>query len=1235
MEFRILGPLEALDDGRPVPLDRRLSRALLAYLLLHANEPVSSERLVDQLWGEHPPKTAVASLQNYVSRLRKSIGNDRLRLEPAGYVLRVDPERFDLARFERLVAEARTAPAAERARLLRAAIALWRGEPLEDLAFEEFAQAEIAQLTERLSSAIEYRVEADLELGAGAELVDELEGLVAAHPLRERLRAQLMLALYRAGRQADALDAYRGARRMLRDELGLEPSEELRALERRILEHDPTLFAANPVQVAIESRRSVSVLFCDVVDSTRLATTLDAEAYRLLMSSYYEAATRVVLAHGGSVEKFIGDAVMAVFGFPELHEDDALRAVRAAVDVRGAIECLETKQPLSVRLAVNTGEVVTSAEDDRPQVTGAAISVAAHLGKRAAANEILLGDKTFRLVRDAVFAEPIDLGDELHAHKLKGLQVGAERVPRGEAPLVGRKRELRKLRAAFQHATKERTCGVVTLVGEAGIGKTRLAREFVASVRDETRVVVGRCVAYGAGATYLPVAELVRGVVPEATPAGIASLLVGEDDSEQVAQRLAEVVGFAEGPAAPGESFWAIRRFLEVLARERPLLVAFDDMHWAEPTLLDLIEYLGEWADGPMLIVGLARGELLEAVPAWGGPTSTGFLVELEPLAHGDVGALLDELAGGALAPHVRRRIVERAGGNPLFAEQLLALAAEAPSVSLDETPATVEALIASRLHRLDPLELGVLRAAAVIGRLFTGPELEALVPVQDSVLRSLVRRALVHPMEARGQYRFHHVLVRDVAYHGIPKAGRAALHEQAARNLERRDGADEIIGYHLEQAYAYRAALDRDLARAHALAADAGDRLGRAGIRAWKRADVAAATKLLRRATSLLPETDPSRGWLLCELGLALRAAGQWPAAHGMLEDAIGIAIEAGDRGLELRARIELAHGRIHESGDAAAVSDHLDLAASAIPTLEELRDDRSLGRAWLLIGLIRGNFQLQYAALEEAAVKASRHYRSAGWSSSTSLSALMNALYYGPRPVARALETCDRLMREHSGDSASEANILQWLGGLEAMRGRFDEARRDIARAKEIYEELGLRLAAVDGCGLVLADVETLAGRMDVAEQQLREACGVCLQMNQAALLASRAAELGDVLCSLGQYEEADEWTQRSRETTDVHDLHAGVSWRGVAARLAARRGDFDLAVRLVDESIKIMRRSDALNQRAKVALDHAEVCRCAGRQDEARRGVKHALRLYAAKGNEAGAANARLLTHSSAFV
>jgi DNA-binding SARP family transcriptional activator len=1234
MEFRILGPLEAVDEGRRVELPRRLSRALLAYLLLHANEPVSADRLIEELWAGAAPKTATASLQNYVSRLRKALGAETIQLEPAGYVLRVDPERFDLARFDRLVDEAQGAPAKQRAELLRAALSLWRGDPLDDLAFEEFAQEEIALLGERRVAALEARIDADLELGRGAELVDELEALIAEHPLRERLRGQLMLALYRAGRQADALAAYHEARRALDVELGLEPSEELRALERKILEQDASLAGASAVRpTATESRRVVTVLFCDIVDSTRLATRLDPEAYRQVMSVYFNTVRTVIEAHGGTVEKFIGDAVMALFGVPELHEDDALRAVRAAVETRDAIARLneETSRDwnaeLAIRIAINTGEVMASGEG----ATGAPINIAAHMEKRARPNEIVLGDETHRFVRDAVYAEHIELGDDLHAWRLDEVIAEAPAVAQPlEAPLVGRKQELRRLRNAFNRARKEKQCVVATIVGEAGIGKTRLGRALVTALGDQARVLVGRCVSYGAGATFLPVAEIVKRAAPEASVEGIAALLVGEEDGEQVAHRVAALAGLAEAPAAPGEAFWAVRRLFESLAREKPLLVAFEDIHWAEPTLLDLIEYLGEWAEGPITVLCLARPDLLETRPGWGGPTSTGFLVEVEPLVAEDVGSLLEQLAGGPVAPDVQAKITERAGGNALFAQQLLALASEAPDVSLDEAPPTVEALIASRLDRLDPGERGVLQHASVFGRHFTRADIQDLGPFSDADLASLERRALVHAIEDR--FVFHHALVRDVAYRGIPKGERAELHEHAADSLDRRNAVDELVGFHLEQAYVYRTEVGRIDDRARRLARGAGDRLDRAGIRAWKRADAPAAVNLLTRATDLLPREDPRRRELLCELGIAARNAGHQDEFVRFLEEAAQSAAESGDRRVELRARIELEYVRMFD--DARAADRALDLASSAIPTFEAAGDDRSLGRAWLAIGAVLVDFKMRNARGEEAAEKAVSYYQRGGWSPSTSLAVLVGSLHWGPRPVEKAIARCEQLLSQHAGDRASEANVLYVLGGLEAMRGRFDEGLARVDAARAMYDELGL-IASVEAMGRNRALIEILAGHLEEAEQHLRESCMASVRRNQASYVSSQAAELADVLYRLARYDEAQTWAHTACDQAGEGDLHAQVVWRAIEARLAARRGELELGVSLGTAAVEIMEQTDAVSHHAKVLLDFAEVLRLAGNETGTRTAVKKAEALYRAKGNVAGLEVANSLLTTNALV
>jgi DNA-binding SARP family transcriptional activator len=1202
-------------------MDRQRMRALLAFLLLHANEPVSSDRLIDEVWGPTPAKTAGASLQNYVSRLRKAIGAELLVSQPAGYVLRVDPERFDLARFERLTAEARGAEPRERAEKLRAALALWRGPALEDLAFEPFARDEVGRLEEARLAALEQRIEADLELGSAGELVGELEQLVGEQPLRERFRAQLMLALYRAGRQADALEAYQDARRVLMDELGLEPSEELRALQQAILRQDASLGAGSGTLVERgPDRRTVTVLFCDLVDSTRLAADLDPEVYRQLISRYFELVREPIARHGGTIEKFIGDAVMAVFGVPQLHEDDALRAARAAVEVQAALRDEEWDVPLAARIGVSTGEVhVLSAPGEDLHVSGAVASVAAQLEESAPPDGILIANATHRLVRDAVKAEPVE-----EAWLLEDVVADAPAYARRfDAPLVGREAELARLLGVYANASADKHCRVVTVVGEAGIGKTRLARELVASVRHEARVLVGRCVSYGEGATYLPITEIVRKAVEEYSLAGIRELVETEGDADAIAQRVAELTGIAESPAAPGEAFWAVRRLLEAIARAGPVLVVLDDIHWGEPTLLDLVEYLGEWAEGPILLLCLAREELLEQRSGWGGPRSTGFLVELEPLPTDELGTLVKQLAGKPVDPKIQDHIVEHSGGNPLFAEQLLALATE--GVVLERPPATVEALLASRLDRLDLRELEVLRRAAVVGRRFSRAELRDLTQEDDATrqLLGLAERGLIHPVE-RDLFRFHHVLVRDVAYRGIPKSQRAELHESAARGLDRRDGTDELVGYHFEQAFQYATQLAQSDEHARELALEGGQRLGRAGIRAWKRADAPAAINLLARATELLPEADE----FVCELGSALRATNDIDGAREILVRAT----EAAEKRVQLRALIELAFLRSVVEPDTAA--ELLDVASTSIPALEAVGDDRALGRAWLCIAHVRGWFYCEYGPMEDSASRAARHYGRAGWSPSSALELVGSALYYGPKPVSEAIDQCEGLLREHDGDRASEANIIVWLGGLEAMRNNFADARAHVLRARTIYKEFGLTVAAIDTCGRVFAAIDMLAETPHDAEQALLECCEILQQRGQTAVLATRAGELAQAIYEQGRYEEAEFWAALASNAAGRDDLDAALSWQPVKAKVLARQGRIDEAERLARETLKLVSRSDSVNRNADSFTALAEILDLADRQGEAEEAIRTALRLYRQKGNLASAGRARARLADTAF-
>jgi len=1246
MDVRLLGPLRVLDDaGRPVELLRQKQRALLAALALRPGQAVSTDRLLEDLWGASPPRTALGSLQNLVSQLRRTLGPDALVTRPPGYVLTVAPEQTDVGRFTQLVARAAELAAPERAAVLGQALALWEGAPLADVAFEPFAQEEVARLEELRTAAREQLVDAELAAGRHAEVVPELEALVAEHPFRERMRALLMLALYRSGRQADALEAYTATRRFLRDELGVEPSPALKALQTGILRQDPALDPAAPEPLAglpgEERRKTLTVVFVDVVDSTTLAAELDPEAYRGVLRRYYRAARPVLERHGGTVEKFVGDAVLAVFGVPEQHEDDALRAVRAAVELRERIAELngELEQAHGVtirtRIGVNTGEAIAGDPDSAQSfATGYAVNVAAKLEQAAPPDEILVGHATYRLVRDAVTAEaaePLVLGGRaapIPAFRITAVAAGAPGVARLlDAPLVGRSDELAELRRAFEEARERRELRLVTVVGEAGVGKTRLANELAASVRESATVLVGHCVSYGEGATYLPVAEVVRALAPDGSEAAIAALLADERDARQVARRLRELLGWAEGAPPAGEGFWAVRRLLEAVARRRPLLLVLDDVHWAEPTLVDLVEHLvAQSHEAAIVVLCLARPEPAGVRPSWPAPLT------IAPLSNDESEELVGNLPGAAELPDAARgRIVELAEGNALFAEQLLAYVLESDESALEGVPTTVETLLASRLDRLPAEEREVLERAAVVGRDFW-PSAVAELSERDvaAELEALAARGLVRPSRsARDLLRFHHVLIRDVAYTGITKERRSGLHERVAHWLEGSEaGRDEIVGYHLEQAYRYRTELGPADDDARRLAQAAGERLATAGTEAWKRSDAPAAVNLLNRAASLLPVGE-LRAEVLCELALALVLVGGGSKVGETLEEALEVASATGSRRTELRARLELANAGLYGVGGLHGTAEEvLGAASAAIPVLEELGDARALGRTWYAVAEVH-NMRLNNRARGEAAATALRYYRQAGFSPSLCLTGQAAALYYGPTPAANATRECRQLIVEATDDRQATASVLLFAAGLRAMQNEFEEARALTDEARTTFEELGANLSLAGPTRVLRADIERLAGDLETAEVLLRESRDALEAMEQHAYVATRDAQLADVLYAQGRFEESEAFVQLAQSESLPEDLITEVYWRSVRARLLARRGAFGEAEGLARDAVRLLAETDALNQRAKATLDLADVLRLFGRPpDEIRACIDDAVRLYRAKGNRAAVATARSL-------
>jgi class 3 adenylate cyclase len=897
VEFQILGPLRVADEGRDLTPARPKQRALLAMLLLHREEVVPGGQLIDALWGDAPPGTVQTALHGHVSSLRKLLGSDRIRTRPPGYLLHVSPRELDLARFEALVAEARLCvEPAERSAGLRDALGLWRGEPLADLRYEAFAQREIARLEELRLAALEDRIDADLALGRGNELVAELEALVDKYPFRERLRSQLMLALYRGGRQADALHAFASGRKALVDELGIEPGPALQQLERQILNQDAALQVEAPPEPAPErqvapshraqppaerpetgeERKVATILFADVIGSTELGERLDLERLRALLRTYFAAMSEVIVSWGGTLEKYIGDAVVAVFGVPVVHEDDAERAIHAALEMLERLDDLnrdfEQRHGIrvAIRIGINTGEVIAQASGAGGQlVAGDAVNVAARLEQAAEAGTVLAGARTYATARrafsfdDALTLDVKGKSGAVIAYPVQGALDATEmRSAAFEAPLIGRDRELGQLLGLLDEALETKTPRFVLVHGPAGIGKSRLTKEFFAAAqaRGELSVLTGRCLATGRGITYWALTEILCqafgiSLDDSAAEAGeqllggarraLAGLALSDDETERTVFALAATAGITlsgnsldqlEPRTVADELLRAWPLFASALAMRRPTVIVIEDLHWAGEQLVEMLERLIVRSDGPLLLLATARPEFAEAHPGFPAAREGATSLSLQSLGESQAEALVEGLLHAAELPaQLGREIVRAAEGNPFFLEEIVlrlidtgAIVQEgnrwraetgAESISI---PDTVHGVLAARIDALSSDEKSVLQEASVIGRRFWEEPLALTlgdVAVGAALLRleerGLVAARSTSSLGGQAEFQFKHALVRDVAYSGLPKARRGRAHAEHAAWIEelageRRAELAELIAAH------YRAALtgeDADLA--------------------------------------------------------------------------------------------------------------------------------------------------------------------------------------------------------------------------------------------------------------------------------------------------------------------------------------------------------------------------------------------------------------------------------------
>ena len=1250
MEFRILGPLEVLEDGRQIDLGSAKQRALLAVLLLHANEVVSTDRLIDALWEDDSPETGRKTLQVYVSQLRKALGKERLQTQAPGYMLRVEQDELDLARFQRLLAEGEQ----------HEALSLWRGAPLSEFAYQRFAQAEIGRLDDLRLACLEDRVEADLAAGRHGALVGELEALVAEHPLRERLRGQVMLALYRSGRQAEALDVYQDARRALVDELGIEPSRGLRDLHQAILRQDLTLDlepaaeapADRPEAPSVSSdvapvteeraeRKTVTVLHVDVNPAPAPGDRIDPEILRRMLTRAFGEITAAIEAHEGTIDAVTGSSISGVFGLPVVHEDDPLRATRAADEVRTRMTTLEDEPgepaPLDVRIGVSTGEVITgSSSRTQLRATGAPMALAAQLAREAEPEGAVLDETTRRAVA--------------------GHRDGSRFV----SPMIGREREWRRLTDAFEQADGDRSCQLFTLLGAAGVGKSRLVQEFLSDLDDRTLIARGRCLPYGEGITFWPVLEAVKDVAGlddsashEEVVSRLLALVDDEDEARPLIQHVSEAIGLADVHAGGEEGFTAVLKFFEALGRRRHLVVVFDDVHWGEETFLDLVEHVAVWSRGaPILLLCMARPELLDIRPTWGGGKLNATSVLLEPLSDDDCTLLVANLVGEADFPdEAKARIAGAAEGNPLFVEEMLSMLIDegllvredgrwtaAGDLTAVPVPPTIHALLAARLDQLGGDERAAIESAAVEGKIFhEGSVMAGLAsrgPAVSSALAALVRKELIRPeppvFSGERAFRFRHLLIRDAAYESIPKEARATFHERHARWLEARVGQravefEEIVGYHLERAFGYRTELGQVDEDARALGRQAAERLGNAGRRAFMRSDAPGGLNLTSRAVSLLSPDDPLRVELVPNVRV-IQGISDLSWADRVLTDAVEAAATTGDRSLAAHALVQRGLLRLFSDADVTP-QELFDVSQRAVGVFEELGDELGLARAWRLAA--QSHYLERRAGLcAEASEKALVHARRVGdvFEEREIVEWLVIVLLLGPTPAVEAEAQCRRLLGQTTASSELQSQIVMGLAHVVAMQGRQAEAVELMQQSKRIMHD------ADEWIWIVFfwwAYVHLWQGDLRAAERELRPAYDALKRIGEKSHFSSLAHELSAVLYAQGRYEEAEQLTRECEQACRANDIHSQILWRSIRAKALARRRAFEEAEQLAREAVGLARTSDFLAAHADALADLAEVFDLSGARAEAADALEEAIGLYEQKGNvlAAGAARARL--------
>jgi class 3 adenylate cyclase/tetratricopeptide (TPR) repeat protein len=1033
--------------------------------------------------------------------------------------------------------------------------------------------------------------------------------------------------------------------------------------------------------VGTETRKVVTILFADIRGSTGLGEALDPESLQQLLARYFGEMKRVVEHHEGLVEKFIGDAVMAVFGIPVTHEDDALRAVRAAIEMRAKLAELNDEfasswgVTVAVRTGVNTGEVLAHEPGGgQALVVGDAVNIAARFEQGAEPGEILIGEYTYQLVHHAVRAEPVIplqlRGKAAAVPAWRLLEVFAG-VPgwsrRLDSPLVDRERELAELEGAFARVAESGACELATVMAPAGVGKSRLIGELLSRVGSRATVLQGRCLPYGEGITFWPIVSVVMEAVGMHDRASesearrkIFQLMAdngdeGGGDSELVCDALASLLGFGRQAVGIQETYWAVRKLLERLGDIKTLVVVLDDIHWGEATFLDLVEYLTDWIrSAPVLLICQARPELLDIRPGWMAAKTNASTLILHPLSASQTEGLIRGLVGGTDLPaEARSRIAAVTEGNPLFVEETIRMLVDrgvlqslkgrwtvTGDLSSITIPPTIHALLTARLDRLEPEERGVIERGSVAGRLFWWGAVSELSPPElrpriGGCLQSLVRKQLIEPNRSdigrEDAFRFTHILTRDAAYDGIPKSRRAEMHERLADWIEAKTQSlageyEEIIGYHLEQAHRSLLELGPPTKQTAALANRAAKPLAAAGERAFARGDMPAAVNLLARATALLPSHDARRLELLPELALALTETGEFDRLVAVAREMEEAATATGDVALKAHAIVIGLWIRLFTNPEGWAGEAERE-ASRAIATFQRLGDERGLARGWSLLGLV-GMMNARYASAEEAWSQAVEHAQRAGnrRDSLEGLAWVAAAVWAGPTPAEEGIRRCREVFDRAQGDRKAMSTALFCQAGLEADLGRFDEARELFGRARALLEEVALPVWLDGALAQALALALLLEGKPAVAERELRHGYETLSAIGEMSFLSTVAGILAEAIYAQGRYKEAEEFTVISEESAGAEDAYSQILWRTVRAKCLARRSNTSEALGLVRESVMRVESTDSLDLHWHTLMSQAEVSRLANRTSEAETALHKAIRAAEQKQNLVGSRHAR---------